>query len=101
MHTLCSMCLTSLYRRFLDADGLGFEADEADEGIEVDADDGDAAVAPDEEEPALEEFVLLGEVCGTKSNASSRVFSSSNNLRWVAKTEQFLHTQSFKISSRV
>lgn len=111
VRTLCSMRLTSLYRRFLEADGLGFEGDEDD--------DVDEAVEPDKDEPGVEIFVLLGDVlgeednacrgieevvgdlCGTKSNASSRVFSSSSNLRWVAKTEHFLHTQSFKISSRV
>lgn len=109
VRTLCSMRLTSLYRRFLEADGLGFEDDEDDRG----------AVEPDREEPGVEKFVLLGEVlgeedkacrgieevvgdlCGTKSNTSSRAFSSCSNLRWVAKTEHFLHTQSFKISSRV
>ena len=117
VRTLCSMRLTSLYRRFLDADGLGFEGDE-DEGIAVDA-DAAAAAAADKDEPAEEEFALLkdalgegDEVCGgieeavgdpwgIKSNASSRVFNSCSNLRWVAKTEHFLHTQSFKISSRV
>ena len=121
VRTLCSMRLTSLYRRFLEADGLGFEGDEDDEGVAVDADDDDTAAAePDKDEPAVEKFVLLGgdalgeedeackgieevvgDLCGTKSNASSRVFSSCSNLRWVAKTEHFLHTQSFKISNRV
>lgn len=120
VRTLCSMRLTSLYRRFLEADGLDFEGDEDDEGIAVDADDDAAAVEPDKDEPAEEESVLLGgdalgeedeacrgieevvgDLCGTKSNASSRVFSSWSSLRWVAKTEHFLHTQSFKISNRV
>jgi hypothetical protein len=110
VRTLCSMRLTSLYRRFLEADGLDFDKD----------DEGDAgAVKPDKDEPEVGKFALLGdasgeeeEACrgieevvgdlwGTKSNASSRVFSSCSNLRWVAKTEHFLHTQSFKISSRV
>ena len=113
VRTLCSMRLTSLYRRFLDADGLCL-GDEDEEGIAIDA-DADAAVL-DEDEPVVEDFVLLGETsgeacaemeeavvsfCGTKSNASSRVFSSNRSLRWVAKTEHFLHTQSFRISSRV
>ena len=111
MRTLCSMRLTSLYRRFLEADALGFEGDEDDED--------DTGAEPDKDEPEVEKFVLLGDalgeeddvcrgieevvgdLCGTKSNASSRVFSSCSNLRWVAKTEHFLHTQSFKISSRV
>lgn len=109
VRTLCSMRFTSLYRRFLEADGLSFEGDEDDDA---------AAVEPDKDEPEIEKFVLgdvlgeedgacrgieevVGELCGTKSNASSRVFSSCSNLRWVAKTEHFLHTQSFKISSRV
>jgi hypothetical protein len=94
VRTLCSMRLTSLYRRFLEADGLGFEGD--DEGVAVDADDDDAAAAVGR---GMEEVV--GDFCGTKSNASSRVFSSCSNLQWVAKTEHFLHTQSFKISRRV
>ena len=112
VRTLCSMCLTSLYQRFLEADGLGFEGDEDD-------DDDDVAVEPDKDEPEVEKCVLLGDVlgeedeacrgieevvgdlCGTRSNASSRVFSSCCSLRWVAKTEHFLHTQSFRISSRV
>ena len=108
IRTLCSMRLTSLYRRFLEADGLGFEGDEDD--------DDDAAAELDKDEPSVEKFVLIGgeedeacrgiegvvgDLCGTKSNASSRAFSSCTNLRWVAKTEHFLHTQSFKISSRV
>jgi hypothetical protein len=100
VRTLCSMRLTSLYRRFLEGDGLGFEGDGEDEGVVVDADDDDAAAAtePDKDEPAVE-FVLLGDAlgeedeacrgieevvgdtCGTKSNASSRVFSSCSNLR--------------------
>ena len=118
VRTLCSMRLTSLYRRFLEADGLGFEGDEDDEGVAVDADNDAAAAVEPVKELAVEKFVLLGDalgeedacrgieevvgdLCGTKSNASSRVFSSCSNLRWVAKTEHFLHTQSFKISSRV
>lgn len=57
VRTLCSMRLTSLYRRFLDADGLDFVGDE---GIAVD----DDAATPDEDEAAVEEFVLLGEAFG-------------------------------------
>ena len=110
MRTLCSMRLTSLYRRFLDADGLGFAGDEGEEGI---ADDDNTAAAVDEDEPAVEIFFLLGdafseeveeaivELCGTKSNAASRVFNSCSSRPWVAKTEHFLHTQSFRISNRV
>jgi hypothetical protein len=97
--------LTSLYRRFLDVDGLGFEG-EGDEDIAVDKDEpaverllGDALGEADEVCGGIEE--AAGDLCGTKSNASSKVFSSCSNLRWVAKTEHFLHTQSFKISSRV
>ena len=70
------------------------ERDEGNEGIEVDADNDDAAVVPDEE-PALEEFVLLGEVidlCGTKSNASCRVFSS---LRASVKSHFFFQLFGF------
>ena len=99
VHTLCSMRLTSLYLRFLDVDGLGFES-EGDEDIAVDKDEpAEERLLGDEVYGGIEEAV--GDLCGTKFNASSRVFSSCSNLRWVAKTEHFLHTQSFKISSRV
>ena len=109
VRTLCSMRLTSLYRRFLDADGLAFAGDEGEEGIV----DDDKTAAAEEDEPAVEIFFLLGdafseeveeaivELCGTKSNAASRVFNSCSSRPWVAKTEHFLHTQSFRISSRV
>lgn len=97
VRTLCSMRLTSLYRRFLEADGLGFEDDDAE--VEKFVLLGDALGEEDEACRGIEEVV--GDLCGTKSNASSRAFSSCTNLRWVAKTEHFLHTQSFKISSRV
>jgi hypothetical protein len=98
----------------LEADGLGFESDEDDEAC-----DDAAAVESDKDEPKIEKFVLVGDalgeddeacrgieevggdLCGTKSNASSRVFSSCSNLRCVARTEHFLHIQSFKISSLV
>ena len=109
VRTLCSIRLTSLYRRFLEAEGLGFEGDEDeddDDAVEPGKDEpmvellfGDALGEEDEACRGIEEVV--GDLCGTKSNASSRVFSSCSNLRWVAKTEHFLHTQSFKISSRV
>ena len=122
VRTLCSMRLTSLYRRFLEADGLGFEGDEDGERVAVDAaddDDAAAAVVEPDKELVVEIFILLGDalgeedeacrgieevvgdLCGTKSNASSRVLISCSNLQWVAKTEHFLHTQSFKISRRV
>ena len=97
VRTLCSMRLTSLYRRFLEADGLRFEDDDAE--VEKFVLLGDALGEEDEACRGIEEVV--GDLCGTKSNASSRAFSSCTNLRWVAKTEHFLHTQSFKISSRV
>ena len=83
------MCLISLYRRFLEADGLDFEGDDDDDVV---------AVEPEKDEPVGEKIVLLGDalgeedeacrgieevvgdLCGTKSNASSKVFSSCSNL---------------------
>lgn len=65
VRTLCSMRLTSLYRRFLEADGLGFEGDEDDEDVVIDVDVAAASVVePDKDEPAKEEFVLLGDALG-------------------------------------
>jgi len=52
VRTLCSMRLTSLYRRFLDADGLGFVGDGEGIAVEVDA----ANV-----QPAADALVLLGD----------------------------------------
>ena len=89
VRTLCSMCLISLYRRFLEADGLDFEGDDDDDVV---------AVEPEKDEPVGEKIVLfgdalgeedeacrgieevVGDLCGTKSNASSKVFSSCSNL---------------------
>ena len=68
VRTLCSMRLTSLYRRFLEADGLRFEDDDAE--VEKFVLLGDALGEEDEACRGIEEVV--GDLCGTKSNEIGR-----------------------------